>query len=363
MRKICCLILLLLTLTGLARAEDLVDRSFSAVDGAAVENALPEEARDLLGDTGIARDFDFAGSLRALVLRAWDRVRGAVRNSLAGGVRLFAVSALFAAASAFTERLQRELRLAGVLAVTLTALGDVQTLLGLGRETVTSLSAFGRVLMPVLAASAAASGAVSYAGGVYTAVMFVIDVLISLLAELMLPLIWAYLALVTACSVTGNEGLGQLAKSLKNGITLALRITLGLFVCYLAASGLVSGTTDAMAVKTVKLALSTAIPAAGSVMADAAEAVVAGAGLVRTVTGSFGILGIIATALLPLLRLGLQYLLFRTAAILSAVAGAEGLSRQLEGMGNAFSLVLTLTGSGTALLLMGVFVAAAGVRV
>ena len=360
--RLLCVLCLLILLSPAARAEDIVDRSFSIIDGRTVENAVPREAKDLLGDAKIGRDFDFSASFRTVLdkarARAWDALRGA----LAGGFRLFAAAALCALAACFTERLQREIRIAGTLAVTLIALGDVNTLLGLGRETVTQIAAFGKVLMPVLAAASAASGAVSSSGVVYVAVMFVIDVLITLLADLKLPLVWVDLALVTAGGVTGNDGLQQLAKSLKNGITLTLRIILGVFVCYLMASGIVSGTADAMAVKTVKLAISSAIPAAGSVVADAAEAVVAGAGIVRGVAGTFGILSILATVLLPFLRLSAQYLAFRLSAILAATAGAEGLGRQLEGIGSAFSMILTLTGSGAALLLMGVFVSAAGVR-
>ena len=127
--------------------------------------------------------------------------------------------------------------------------------------------------------------------------------------------------------------------------------------------GVISGTTDAMTVKTVKLAMSSVIPVAGGVIADAAEAVVAGAGIVRSVTGIFGILSILAMAILPFLRLAIQYLTFRLSALLAAVAGADGLDKTLEGLGDAFSPVLALTGSSAALLLIGVFVSAAGVTV
>ena len=72
---------------------------------------------------------------------------------------------------------------------TLIAAGDMGSLLGLGRTTVTEISAFGKVLMPVLAAAATASGAVVSSGIVYIAVMFVIDMLITLIADIMTPLV------------------------------------------------------------------------------------------------------------------------------------------------------------------------------
>lgn len=81
----------------------------------------------------------------------------------------------------------------------------------------------------------------------------------------------------------------------------------------------------------------------------------------RSVAGVFGVLSILAIVILPFLRLAIQYVAFRLSALLSAVAGADGLEKVLEGLGVAFSLVLALTGSGAALLLIGVFVSAAGV--
>ncbi len=45
--------------------------------------------------------------------------------------------------------------------------------------------------------------------------MFVIDMLITLIADIMTPLVWAYIALLAAGGVTGNDGLYKLAKTLK----------------------------------------------------------------------------------------------------------------------------------------------------
>ena len=366
MKKLCktllCLLLFLL-LTPSALAEDVTDRSFSIIDGASVEDAVPDDARKLLGDAGIDRDLDFASCVKTLFSRAWGAVGDYVKRSLAGGLKLFAVAVLCTLASSMTDKLQKAVSIAGTLALTLIASGDMGSLLGLGRTTVTEISAFGKVLMPVLAAAATASGAVVSSGIVYIAVMFVIDMLITLIADIMTPLVWAYIALLAAGGVTGNDGLYKLAKTLKNGVTCALKIILGLFIGYLMVGGVISGTTDAMTVKTVKLAMSSVIPVAGGVIADAAEAVVAGAGIVRSVTGIFGILSILAMAILPFLRLAIQYLTFRLSALLAAVAGADGLDKTLEGLGDAFSLVLALTGSSAALLLIGVFVSAAGVTV
>lgn len=72
------------------------------------------------------------------------------------------------------------------------------SLLGLGRTTLLEIAAFGKVLMPVLAAAATASGAVASTSVLYVAVMFAVDMLLSLIADIMTPLVWAYIVLLTA---------------------------------------------------------------------------------------------------------------------------------------------------------------------
>ncbi|MBE6934943.1 MAG: hypothetical protein E7458_00420 [Ruminococcaceae bacterium] len=354
---LCCLSVLICT--SPAAATDLE----SYIDPQAVEDALPGEARELLSDTALDTDLDFAAAISRLWQRAVDAAKADLRGALGGTARILAAALFCAVAAACSTRMQPMVRVAGTLAVVALTMGDLHTLLGLGSTMMTDLAAFGKVLMPVLAAASVASGSLTASGTVYLAVMFVIDLLVSLFAELMIPLVWADAALLTAGSITENHGLTKLARALKNGVTLSLKLILGVFTGYLMVAGVISGTADALTVKTVRLAVSSMIPVAGGFLADAAEAVVAGAGIVRSVTGIFGILGVLATAILPFLRLGMQYLAYRGAALLSVVAGADELEPILEGMGEVFSLMLALVGTASALLLIGIFAAAAGVRV
>ena len=52
------LFFLLLTPTGYA--VDVTDRSFALIDGASLEDAVPDEAQELLDGVGVNQDLDFA---------------------------------------------------------------------------------------------------------------------------------------------------------------------------------------------------------------------------------------------------------------------------------------------------------------
>ena len=119
-------------------------------------------------------------------------------------------------------------------------------------------------------------------------------------------------------------------------------------------TGILSGTADAMTLKTARLALSTGIPVLGGILSDAAGAVLTAARLIRNALGAFGILAVTAAALLPLARIGVRYLLFRFAAALSALSGDPALIRFVDSAADAMGLLLGLCGTCMLLLLLAI---------
>ena len=64
----------------------------------------------------------------------------------------------------------------------------------------------------------------------------------------------------------------------------------------------------------------------------------------------------VLACLTPLVRLSVQFLLYRAAAFVSAVSGVKPLERLLEQLGDAFALVLGMTAACAALLLAALLV-------
>ena len=125
-----------------------------------------------------------------------------------------------------------------------------------------------------------------------------------------------------------------------------------LFTTYLTICGAVAGAADGQAVKLAKSAVSAAVPVVGGILSEAAESVLAGAGLLRGMVGTVGTLALVGICLLPFLRLGGQYLLYQGAALVSAAAGPKKLTKLIAMLGDAFGLVLAMTGAAAVLLLI-----------
>jgi len=126
-------------------------------------------------------------------------------------------------------------------------------------------------------------------------------------------------------------------------------------VAYITVTGVVSGTADATAAKVAKTTISTVLPVVGSIISDAASTVVAGAGVLRNTIGIFGILAVLAICILPVLRLGANYLLYKLASGLTMAITDKRISTLISNLGSAFGMIMGLTGAGGIMIFFSIF--------
>lgn len=347
MRKRYCLLLLLLPVP--AQAAQLPQE---------VQDALPPAAEELLTELG--DEVVSAATLTEGLTLLWERVCSwageVLRQSISGGVLLLGVVLLCALVEACMpdDREKRRLvPMAGALAITLIALGSVKSMMGLGLETVEELNVFSKALLPTLCAAVAAGGGVVSASVRQVATVFFADLLLSLIHGLLLPLVYVYVAAAAADAMLPEQRLGALARAIRKGIVLLLTGALALFTLYLSLSGAVASSTDSLTLRLAQGAVG-ALPVVGSILSDAASSVLAGAGAVKNTVGVLGLLAVLALCLLPLLRLGAQYLLYKLSAFLAGLLGSRALTDLIDDLGGAFGLILGMTGACGLLLLISI---------
>lgn len=331
-----------------------------------LEDALPEAAEDLLEQvdpsgvgglsSGVGTILEWMGQEVGTILR--QRVRGAALVLLAV-VLCGAVDGFYQGMDG--GKVTMFLPMVGALSVTLLTAGSLDSLMGLGARTIEELSTFSKVLLPTLAAATAASGAVTSATMQQVTTVFLADMLISLIDRLLMPLVYLYAGALASSAMLPENRLGALAEALKKVITWILTTVLLAFTVYLSVVRVVSGSADSTALKVAKAAISSAIPVVGSILSEASETVLAGAGMLKNTIGVFGMLGILAACAHPFMQLGIQYLLYKLTAFLAATVGAPSLCKLIDGLGGAFGLVLGMTGSCAFLLLISVLSSVAAV--
>ena len=352
--KILALLLLLAWALALparaAQPEEILEAQEEALDVEGLERAAEESGSEIGYGTGLEE------GLEQILDTGSREIAGVVRRAVRSGVLILLVLLVCGVAESLQRGLSRQempaAALAGTLAVTAVAVTDVNSLLGLGREAISGMTSFANVLLPAVAAVTAATGAVTGATVRQMAAVLFCDVLVNLINGLLIPLLYGYIAASVANAALGNPGLGRIAGLFKWAAGTILTVVMLAFVGYLSVSGVVAGTADAMTVKAAKFAISGAIPVVGGILSDAAETILASAGVLKGTVGVFGMLTILAICLLPLLQMAVHYLLYKVAAALSATVGSGPLCALVDQISGAFGLLLGMTGACCLLLLI-----------
>ncbi len=342
-------LLALLALCPSAFAEGLADE----LDTESLVSALPAEAAEALDGVSPLDTGD--GALDAVADYALGVLGGVIADAAGNVLRVMAVAILCSAVSGAAGSGAGWVTLGGVAAVAVLCLGDVNSFAAMGRETVESISAFSKTLLPMLCTAAAVSGTGGSAAAKYAATEMFLQLLTALAEQVVFPLICAYAAAVTASCAFSDGRMEGVARLMKRCCRTLLVGLVSIFTAYLSLSGLVASSTDAVAVKAAKAAISTLLPVVGSVASGAAGAVLAGAGVIKSAVGAFGLAAVLAICTVPFLRLGAYYLLFKAAAALSSAMAGAHIGRLIDGIADVYGMILGLVGAAALFLFFGVY--------
>ena len=236
------------------------------------------------------------------------------------------------------DKQEHILQLVGTLTVSSILLRNSQSFIHLGAETVNKISNYSKMLLPVMTAALASQGHFSRSASLYVTTAAFDAVLSTAISTLIIPMLYIYLCMSTAHNALGEPILGKIRDFIKWLAVWMLKIVLYLFTGYVGITGVVSGSTDAIALKVTKIAISGAVPVVGGMLADTSEAVLVSAALAKNAAGVYGLLAFISIIIGPFLKIGIQYLLLK---ITGAICGAFE-CKQIVGILKDFTTCLGL---------------------
>ncbi len=343
MRKIVIFLLLALFFALPAGATEEIDIS-------ELEDGLSAEAEELMPDTQGA---DFLDGLKELFSNTVDKLSSPFRDSLHLCALLLCVTMLCSLVDlSGIKNGSLLIRASGAVGLCAVMAGSFQTMISLASDTVQQISDYGACLLPIMASATAMSGGLTSASALYVGTVLFSQLLLQLISKLLIPAVYFYLAIATAEAALGNEMLTELREFVGWVISKSLRVLLYLFIAYLTITGVISGKTDAAAVKATKAAVSGMIPVVGSILSDASETLLAGASIVKSSAGVIGMLAVLAICLLPFLRTGVQYLMLKTTASVSGAIGLKAHVGLLKQFSVAMGYLLAMCGAGGLLMLI-----------
>ena len=365
MKKLCAVLvsLLLFFSFGLAdaSAEGILRAAGDEAGLSHLREGLSREELEIGGSLSPTGTYDAAGALARLWESLRERGLEELRAQLRSSLRLVVLILFCSLAEGLTEnRAAREgIGLAACCTAAMWIAGDWDSGIAQATSVLLRLSDYSRAALPVLYTAAAASGAMSSAPLRYAACSLAMEVLMSLSRSLVLPLIYAYLALSLTGCLTDSSLLRALQRLVKwSAVTLLSAVTM-LFGFAIALSSAVAASADAAAVKAARTVISAALPVVGGILADSAGTLLSAASVIRSTAGAFSLIAVCTLCSGPFLFLLLKMLLLRAAGTLAELLPGGALARLLDECANTFAMLLALVGCAGAMLFISL---AAGMR-
>lgn len=295
---------------------------------------------------------NFAEGLLEVLRDAISYIRPDLKEAASVCMRIVAVAIAASLLRTIPGASEKTVNLAGGIGIALILLRSAGSLVNLASLTVTEISQYGKLLLPVMTAAMAAQGGVSTSAALYTATAIFDALLTALVGKLLTPMVYLFLLLAVACSAIGEDVLKQLRDTMKWVISWLLKTLLYIYTGYISITGVVSGATDAAALKAAKLAISSVVPVVGGILSDASEAVLVGAGSLKNAAGLYGLFAIIAVWIGPFLQIGAHYLLLKATGAVCSIFSCKSNTELVQDFASALGLLLAMTGTISLILLI-----------
>lgn len=308
-----------------------------------------------IGEEAMPNAYDtFGEGLWYVIRTAIGKLQPSFASACGTCLSVIAVALLIGLVSGFSSGQKHTIKLVGTVMLGCLLLRQTDTFVHLSREVIGEMSNYGKLLLPVMATALAAQGGATGAASIYAGTLLFDTVLTSAISYLLIPFVYIYIALSIANAAFGNETLKELRKFVKWIMTWVLKIILYVFTGYIGITGIISGTTDAAAIKAAKLAISGVVPVVGGIISDASETILVSAGLMKNAVGIYGLLAIASVWISPFLTVGIQYLLLKFTAAVSTVIGGKDNAELVRDFVSSMGFLLAMTGAVCVMLLISV---------
>lgn len=205
----------------------------------------------------------------------------------------------------------RTVELVGTISVSAILLSSSNSMIRLSVNTIENLRQYGKLLLPVMTSTLAAEGGVTTSTALYIGTIIFDNILVQAISTLIVPMLYAFLAISIALSGVDNPLLKNCKDFFKWLVTWILKLGIYIFTGYMGITKVISGTTDAAMLKAAKITISGTVPIVGGIISDASEAILVSAKLMKNAAGTYGILALISICVVPFLTIGVQYFLLK----------------------------------------------------
>ena len=308
-------------------------------------DSLTEEQRSFFGDSVadkimsvISGDFslDYESALGAIGGLVFDGLIGMLPAFCAICAVAILCGLLGNFKSSFAEGgTARVIYFVGYAAILVLLLSSLTGVIGDCAAAVISMQTQMQAVFPLLLTLIATSGG-SVSVAVYQpAVLFLSEIIVSVVAGVVFPLASLICVLHMVGNMNAQVRLRNFSALFASVIKWVLGVALAAFTVFLTVQGITSATYDGLSFKAAKYAVSNSVPIIGGFLGSGFDLVIAGSVLIKNSVGSCGILLLALVIVPPLIQLIVCNLFLRLSAAVVEPIGESGFSDVLSSVGSA----------------------------
>lgn len=294
----------------------------------------------------------FGKALSKLIENSICLLQPAWTEAVRVSIGILSIVLLVSVLSVFTEKLDWMLSVPAAVILASMMFRNTSMMIEYASDTVIEICEYGKLLCPVLTTAMAAQGGITTSAALYAGTMAFITFLCVLVSRLIVPMVNIFLALSVVYSALKENTIKRMADALKNILTWLLKTLLIGFTTYMSVTGVVSGTTDAAALKAAKVTISSVVPVVGGILSDASESVLVGMAVMKNSAGIYGVLAVLAIVIGPFVKVGMQYLLLKGTVVLCEIFGNKNVSSLVNAFSTAMGLLLAMLATGCLMVLI-----------
>lgn len=239
-----------------------------------------------------------------------------------------------------------------ILIVTI-VLGNFSTVIDSVKQTITNMTDFTNMLIPIMMTLIITTGSVTTATIMQPVLVFMISLIGNFITNIAIPITLVSTALGIISKISSKVQVDRLAKRLKSSTVWIIGVILTIFVTVLSINGNLSGSVDAVTSKTAKAAISNLIPIVGKILGDTVDSVIGCSGILKNAIGYIGVIVVLAISITPIIKLLLLMAIYYIGAAICEPIADEKIVKLLDQIADTFKMLLAFTASMSVMIIIG----------
>ncbi len=231
------------------------------------------------------------------------------------------------------------------LVVLTLAVGSFKLAISTGLVVIEKMVGFMHLLLPVLLVLLTAVGGLTTVTLLQPFLLVFLSFMSTFSQDIIFPLIFLTAVLAIANNISDHFKISRLTDFFKQLTKVGIGLVLTLFIGVITVEGAAGAVVDGVTLRTAKYMTGAFVPVAGSMFADALDAVIGGSLLLKNAIGLTGVLVLGAIVLFPVIKILTLAIIYRLASALLQPLGDSLLANTLEEMSGCLFLTFAAVAS------------------